>query len=125
LVFTDWTDRLPAVTPDDHLEASALRFEDIDGDGIGDLVLLTDAPRGPGRPGLRILRGTRDDADDLTFSPRFVGQLASLTATGEPLSGDALTLGDLAGDGLPSIIISNAAPTGAASETRVLRMRTR
>jgi hypothetical protein len=125
LAFEDWTDRLPVSGPDDHLEAAALAFEDLDGNGLDDLVLLAGSAPTAGRSGLRILRAFPRVTGTLAFVASYVDALDALVDPSEDLSGDALTLGDLAGDGLPSFVLSRAAPSGEASDTRVIRMRTR
>jgi hypothetical protein len=111
--------------PDDHLEAAALAFEDLDGNGLDDLVLLAGSAPTAGRSGLRILRAFPRVTGTLAFVASYVDALDALVDPSEDLSGDALTLGDLAGDELPSFVLSRAAPSGEASDTRVIRMRTR
>jgi hypothetical protein len=112
---------LPAVDATDQFQATRLAWLDIDADGDQDLVLLAPAaPAGTG-PAFRILRNERvaNTVGNLrrTLEPLFV---AMVTPT-DHFEGDALSIGDLTGDGFLDYVLTRATPTGTGSQTRIVK----
>jgi hypothetical protein len=111
---------LAAADATDQFQASRLSWLDIDADGDQDLVLLANAPPGNVGPALRILRNERvsNTVGNLrrTLEPLFT----AMVSPGEHFEGDALSIGDVTGDGFLDYIVTRATPSGAATDTRIV-----
>jgi hypothetical protein len=119
--FTDVTAELaPTPTATDSLQASALRFADVNDDGRDDLLLLADAAPGGTNPAFRILVAVEQEDGSAAFAESHRDLLAALQGVGESLEGSVLTLGDLDGDGGTDFVITRAVPAGAGTQTRVI-----
>ncbi len=133
-VFTDETSSwLPTGTAPEFFHADRLAFADLDGDDDPDLVLLhalsLDAYQGaaPGfqRSALRVLRNDGDPGNGGSgFTNVSLAVLPTTPVAGnENLRSDALTVGDVTGDGVLDILVgARTAPTNGATSLRALRL---
>ena len=111
---------LPAPAGADALQATEVRFLDIDGDGDQDLVLLAPAAPGGTQAALRILRNTESQGVRGVFARAWQPLLDAAVLPDDPFEGSALSIGDLTGDGLPEFAVSRAVPGNQPAETRIL-----
>lgn len=107
---------LPPVAGGESWQADELRFADVDDDGDDDLVLLSVAVPAGGTSGLRFLRNLAESGGG--FAPAFEPLVAA--AGGVAVTGDALTIGDLDGNGLPDFLVSRGTVAGSSPATRVI-----
>ena len=112
---------LPAADAIDQFQASRLAWLDVDADGDQDLVLLAPAaPAGTG-PALRILRNERS-GNTVGNLRKTLGPLFTAMVTGsEHFEGDALSIGDITGDGFLDYIVTRATSTGTGTQTRIVK----
>ncbi len=112
---------LAATDSNEHFQASQLSFVDTDQDGDQDLVLMANAAPGGTGPALRILRNERvgNTVGNLrrTLDPLFAGAVT----TTEHFEGDALSIGDLTGDGLLDYLVTRETPVGTGAQTRIIK----
>jgi hypothetical protein len=112
---------MPAADSVEQFQASRLAWIDIDTDGDQDLVLLAPAAPGGTGPALRVLRNERsgNTVGNLrrTLDPLFA---AMVTGT-EHFEGDALSIGDLTGDGFLDYVVTRGTPSGAGTQTRIVK----
>lgn len=112
---------LPSTDANEHFQASQLAWIDTDQDGDQDLVLLAKAAPGGTGPALRVLRNERsgNTVGNLrrTLEPLMTG---SVTST-EHFEGDALSIGDLTGDGLIDFLVTRATVVGSGAQTRIIK----
>jgi hypothetical protein len=121
-VFDSTADELPAPGAEDAFQAAEVRFLDVDGDGDQDLVLLAPAAPGGTERAFRILRNDTDGVSKGVFRRAYDALLDPLVSTADHLEGDALSIGDVSGDGLPEFVVSRASSTNPGSRTRILGM---
>ena len=115
------TGALPAADAVDQFQASRLAWLDVDADGDQDLVLLAPAPPGGTGPALRIMRNERVSTTvgnlRRTLDPLFAG----IVSGSEHFEGDALSIGDLTGDGYNDYVVTRATPSGTGTQTRIVK----
>lgn len=111
---------LPAPLGADSLQASLVRFEDADGDGDLDLVLLGSTAPGGTQTALRVLRNETVNGQSGVFRRTLGPLFAQAEPPGDHLDGDALAIGDVTGDGLLEFVISRAVPAAPDSQTRIV-----
>jgi hypothetical protein len=112
---------MPASDSTEKFQASQLRWIDIDQDGDQDLVLLAPAPPGSTSPALRILRNERSGATVGVLQRTLDPLLAAIVTPNDHFEGDALTIGDVTGDGLLDYIVTRATPSGSGAQTRIVK----
>jgi hypothetical protein len=112
---------IPAASPSERWQADTLRFDDADGDGFRDLVLLWASPPASGTA-LRILRAAHPAEGAVQFVATLADMLAVLGTPGERFEGACLAMGDLDSDGFPELIVSRAAPALSVVQTRAVRI---
>lgn len=112
---------LPTADSDEKFQASRIAWIDIDQDGDPDLVLLAPAALGGTQSALRIFRNERIGSSvgllRRTLDPLFAG----IVTANEHFEGDALTIGDITGDGLLDYIVTRAVPNGPGAQTRIVK----
>jgi len=94
---------------------------DVDQDGDPDLVLVAPAAPGGTQSAFRIFRNERVGLTvgnlRRTLDPLF----ADLVTSTEHYEGDALTIGDVNGDGLLDYVVTRATSTGSGTQTRIIK----
>lgn len=113
---------LPAPGADDAFQASQVSFSDVERDGDLDLVLLAPAAPGGTQSAVRVLRNESVAGQSGVFRRAYDSLIGPLATPADRRDGDALSIGDVTGDGLPSFVISRATPAGSGSDTRIVRM---
>jgi hypothetical protein len=119
--FDDVTSaEMPSFPGNDRFEASQVFFRDTDQDGDPDLVLLAPAAPGGADPALRVLRNEEIGDTKGLFRTSLLQALPPVTAS-DHFEGDALSIGDVTGDGLVDFVISRAVSSGAGPQTRIVK----
>jgi hypothetical protein len=119
--FEDISAALPAADANEKYQASRIAWIDIDQDGDQDLVLVAPAAPGGTQPALRILRNERQGSTVGLLKRTLDPLLAAIVTSTEHFEGDALTIGDITGDGLLDYIVTRATPSGSGSQTRIVK----
>ena len=82
---------------------------------------MADAAPGAGQPALRILRNVVEDFEVGKLRTELAGLVESVVdATGDPLDGTSLLIGDLDGDGAAEYIVTRSVPVGTDTQTRTM-----
>jgi hypothetical protein len=115
------TGAMPASDSNEKFQATRIAWIDIDQDGDQDLVLLAPAALGGTESALRILRNERVGTTVGLLRRTLDTLFAGANSSSEHFEGDALTIGDITGDGYLDYIVTRATPSGSGSQTRIVK----